>query len=73
MKRAMADPHRDLRRQELDHRLHRPLMSTIEELGSFLAREGASAARIGATSPVSSVTVATNGAEAPADAEITPA
>lgn len=50
-----------------------PLMSTIQELGAFLAREGESAASAHRTAPMPSSTPPTKGAEAHADPETTPA
>ena len=50
-----------------------PLMSTIQELGAFLAREGESAASAHRTAPMPSSTPPTKGAEAHADPEMTPA
>jgi len=49
-----------------------PLMSTIQELGTFLAREAESAASIQRTPPAPSPASPTNGAGAHADLETTP-
>jgi regulator of protease activity HflC (stomatin/prohibitin superfamily) len=50
-----------------------PLMSTIHELGTFIAREAESAASAQRTSPAPSVASPTNGAGTRADLESTPA
>jgi regulator of protease activity HflC (stomatin/prohibitin superfamily) len=50
-----------------------PLMSTIHELGTFIAREAESAASVHSTPPAPSVASPTNGAGTQADLETTPA